>query len=273
MRQIETTMGPLPLVGQGTWTMGSNPANRKNEVAALQLGIDLGMTLLDTAEMYAEGGAEEVTAEAIRGRRDSVFVVSKVLPQNASREGTIQAAERSLARLEIECMDLYLLHWEGSHPLEGTLAAMEELVKSGKTRFYGLSNFDTDAMKKAAALPEANWQSNQVLYNLSRRGPEASLIPYCRETDVMVMSYSPVEQARLNIAEGLKQVGEKHNVTPYTVAVAWTVQRPGVMTIPKATQLDHVRANASAGDLVLDEEDMKLLDQEYPRQSNGLEFL
>ena len=246
--------------------MGERKEAKKAEIKALQQGMDLGMTLIDTAEMYASGGAEEVVAEAIKGRRDQAFVVTKVLPQNADRQGTITAAESSLRRLGIDCVDLYLLHWRGAHPLSDTVTAFEDLRSQGKIRAWGVSNFDVADLAETASI-EAGGQnrSNQILYNLSRRNPEHQVLPWCRDHNVMVMAYSPVEQGSLKESRGLRQVAEKHHVSAYAVAVAWSARLPGVISIPKAVNPKHVLENARAGDLILDEDDLALLDGDFPR--------
>ncbi len=255
----------LPALGQGTWMMGESRARRAREVAALRLGLDLGMTLIDTAEMYADGGAERVVAEAIAGRRDEVFLVSKVLPQNASRLGTPRAAEASLRRLGTDRLDLYLLHWAGPHPLGDTLEAFERLREKGKIRFYGVSNFDLHELEAAERLPGgAGVQANQVLYNLGRRGIERGVLPCCRKREVAVMAYSPFEQARLGERPALRRVARRHGVAPYQVALAWTLRLPELVSIPKASDPEHVRQNAAAGGLALSDEDLALLDGDFP---------
>ena len=255
----------LPALGLGTWRMGERRGNRKREVAALHLGLDLGMTLLDTAEMYASGGAEKVVGEAIRGRRDEVYLVSKVLPSNASRKGTIKAAERSLKRLGTERLELYLLHWEGSYPLEETLAAFAQLVQEQKIVAYGVSNFDRDAMREAEALaPGGKIVCNQVVYNLSQRGIEQELLPWCAAREVAVMAYSPLDQAALIDDGPLAAVARRLDTTPATVAVAWTLRRPGIVSIPKAAEPEHLRANRAALDLALGADDLAELDRAYP---------
>lgn len=265
MRQTTLRDGRrVPLLGQGTWTMGTDRARRAAEVHALQLGIELGMTLIDTAEMYADGGAEEVAGEAIRGRRGQVFVVTKVLPQNASRRGTIQAAERSLRRLGIDCIDLYLLHWKSPHPLPETLAAFAELQQAGKIRSYGLSNFDTAELEAARALPHGSGIAcNQVYYNLLHRGIEWSLLPLCRDAGIVVMAYTPLEQGRLTDPT-LERIGRRHGATPAQVAMAWTIREQGVVAIPKSADPAHVRANAAAAALVLPAGDLAELDAAFP---------
>ena len=262
----------IPILGQGTWNMGEDPSARAAEVAALRLGLDLGMTLIDTAEMYGEGGAEEVVGEAIAGRRDEVFLVSKVYPHNASRAGVRAACERSLRRLRTECLDLYLLHWRGNVPLAETLEAFERLREEGKIRDYGVSNFDTDDMDEAAALPPGRHvAADQVLYNLIQRGIEWDLLPWCRARGIPVMAYSPLEstpdeQGPLLARAQLAEVARRHGVTPAQVALAWLLRQDGVVTIPKAVQPAHVRANRAALDLAprLTPDDMALLDAGFP---------
>ncbi len=258
----------IPVLGQGTWRMGEDPAKRTAEVAALREGIDLGMTLIDTAEMYAEGGAEEVVGEACEGRRDEVFLVTKVLPANASRQGTIRACRRSLKRLRTGRIDLYLLHWAGPHPLEETFEAFALLQERGEIGAYGVSNFDPRAMREALDLAEsmslAPPAANQILYNLRRRGPERSLLPLCRERGVTVMAYSPFDQGGLPTEGPLREIASKHRTSPETCALAWILGREGVVTIPKSSNPAHVRANAEALDLRLDEEDLALLDRAFP---------
>ena len=265
-------MMTLPILGQGTWNMGEDPSARPAEVAALRLGLDLGMTLIDTAEMYGEGGAEEVVGEAIAGRRDDVYLVSKVYPHNASRAGVRAACERSLRRLGTDCLDLYLLHWRGSVPLAETLEAFERLSDDGKIRAWGVSNFDVDDMVEAAALPAGSGiAANQVLYNLARRGIEWDLLPWCRERGIPVMAYSPlestpVEQRPLLARPQLAEVARRHGVTPAQVALAWLLRQDGVVTIPKAVQPAHLRANRAALDLApqLTPDDLALLDAGFP---------
>jgi len=261
-----------PKLGQGTWNMGEDPSARAAEVAALRFGMDLGMTLIDTAEMYGEGGAEEVVGEAISGRRDDVYLVSKVYPHNVSRAGVRAACERSLRRLGTDWLDLYLLHWRGGAPLAETLEAFERLRDEGKIRAYGVSNFDTDDMVEAAALPGGpGIAANQVLYNLAKRGIEWDLLPWCRERGIPVMAYSPLEstageQRSLLAHPQLGDVARRHGVTPAQVALAWLLRQDGVVTIPKAVQPAHVRANRAALDLAprLSPDDLALLDAGFP---------
>lgn len=273
MKQLTLPSGStIPVLGQGTWYMGEDPGARADEVAALRLGLDLGMTLVDTAEMYGEGGAEEVVGEAIAGRRDGVFLVSKVYPHNADRAGVRAACERSLRRLKTDRLDLYLLHWRGGVPLAETLDAFARLRDEGKILDFGVSNFDLDDMQEAVALPHGdNIVANQVLYNLARRGIEWDLLPWCRQQGIPVMAYSPLEsnaadQAPLLGRPQLHTVAARHGVTPAQVAVAWLLRQDGVVTIPKAVQPAHVRANHAALDLAprLTDADMAMLDAGFP---------
>ncbi|WP_323795586.1 aldo/keto reductase [Nisaea sp.] len=265
----------VPALGLGTWYMGESADAHEQEVRALQTGMDLGMTLIDTAEMYAEGGAEEVVGDAIQGRRDQVFIVSKVLPYNASRKGTIAACEASLRRLGTDHIDLYLLHWPGSHPLAETIEAFEALQAAGKIGGYGVSNFDVAEMAawEKATGPGA-CQTDQVLYNLSRRGIEWDLVPWARERAIPLMAYSPLEQGRLR-DKGLDSVADKHGVTAMQIALAWVLRNPSIIAIPKASNPLHVQANNAALELVLDEDDLALLDRSFPapRQKQALEIL
>ena len=263
---IRTRTGAvMPNLGLGTWRMGENQAAHREEVAALELGLDLGMDLIDTAEMYADGGAEAVVADAIAGHRDGVFLVSKVLPHNASYAGTLDACERSLTRLRVERIDLYLLHWPGEHPLEETLRAFTKLAEQGKIAHYGLSNFDLDELGRAEGLSGGpRLCANQVLYNLERRGIERNLIPWCASRNVAIMAYSPLEQGRLRPHDVLRRVAVRHDASPAQVALAWTLRHDNVVAIPKATRLEHVRDNAKAADIVFTEEDLDDIDRAFP---------
>jgi diketogulonate reductase-like aldo/keto reductase len=255
----------MPALGLGTWRMGEDRSRRRDEVAALRLGLDLGMTLIDTAEMYADGGAEEVVAEAIRGRRDDVFLVSKVLPYNASFEGTLRAAESSLRRLATDRIDLYLLHWPGNDPLDATYDAFVRLRDEAKIRYFGVSNFDVVAMETSERVPNGvEVAVNQVLYNLKRRGIEGRLLQWCRDREVTVMAYSPLEQGELGSTEALDAVARRHGVPPARIALAWTLRHEGVVSIPKATRQEHVRENLGALDVSLTDEDLAVLDAAYP---------
>ena len=258
----------VPVLGQGTCPMGEDARRRKDEILALRLGIDLGMTLIDTAEMYGDGGAEEVVGEAIKGRRGEVFIVSKVLPSNASKRGTIAACERSLRRLGTDAIDLYLLHWRGSVPLEETLEAFSVLVETGKIRGWGVSNLDITEMTELVGLPGGDAvQTNQVLYNLTRRGIEWDLMPWCRERGIPIIAYSPVEQGRLLRRRELQVVAARYNATPAQVALAWVLRTDGVIAIPKATDPAHVRENRAALELKLTPDDLAALDKAFPPPS------
>lgn len=255
----------VPRLGQGTWQMAETPALRKAEIAALRLGIELGMTLIDTAEMYASGGAEELTGEAIAGRRDDLFLVSKVLPSNSSRKGTLTACERSLKRLRTDRIDLYLLHWRGSPPLSETLDAFEELQQAGKIRHWGVSNLDLNDMQELARDPRGKaCATNQVLYNLTRRGIEFDLLPWQRKQQQPIMAYSPIEQGRLAGHKGLKEIAGRLNAMPAQVALAWLLRQDNVISIPKATAEQHVRDNHAALGLKLSTEDLAALDRLFP---------
>ncbi len=255
----------VPAFGLGTWHMGEDRRRAADETAAVRLGIELGLTLIDTAEMYGNGHAEEIVAEASKGLRDRLFIVSKVLPYNASQRGVIEACERSLKRLNTDRIDLYLLHWRGSVPLADTLAGFERLRRDGKIRHHGVSNFNTEDMREWVALSGGETvAANQILYNLSRRGPEFELIPWCRERDVAIMAYSPLEQGRMLNNRGLREVASRHGATPAQVALAWLLRQEGMIVIPKATKLDHARENRAAADLRLDDEDLAALDRAFP---------
>jgi len=271
MRQLTLPSGrAVPVLGQGTWNMGEEPSARGREIAALQLGLDLGMTLVDTAEMYGEGGAEEVVGAAIAGRRDAVYLVSKVYPHNASTGGVVAACERSLRRLKVDCLDLYLLHWRGRVPLAETLEGFERLKDAGKIRDWGVSNFDTDDMGELAALAGGERvATDQVLYNLVKRGIEWELLPWCRARGIPMMAYSPLEsapdaQAAMLGRPGIRAVAARHGVTPAQVALAWLLHQEGVIVIPKAVRPEHVRANRAALDLVLTADDLAQLDAGFP---------
>lgn len=255
----------VPTLGLGTWRMGEDKGRFTEEVAALRLGLDLGVSLIDTAEMYGSGGSERVVGEAVAGRRDEVFIVSKVLPSNASRRGTIAACERSLKNLGTDRIDLYLLHWMGSVPLSETVEAFEQLKRDGKIRHWGVSNLDADEMADLAGLPSGqNCQTDQVLYNLSRRGPEFDLLPWCRQRSMPVMAYSPVEQGRLARNARLDAVAARHNASAAQIALAWVLAQPGVIATPKAVQPEHMRQNVAALDIALSADDLADLDRAFP---------
>lgn len=255
----------LPALGQGTWGMGERGSDRAAEAAALRHGLDLGLGLIDTAEMYGAGGAEEVVGAAVHGRRDEAFLVSKVFPHNASRRGTVEACERSLRRLGTDHIDCYLLHWRGSTPVAETLAAFEQLRDSGKIRWYGVSNFAPDDMDDLwSHAAGRNCVTDQVLYNLTRRGIELDLLPWCREARLPVMAYSPIEQGRLLGDAVVRRVAERHAAGPGQVALAWVLHAEGVCAIPKASTREHVEANLAALDLQLTAEDLRELDERFP---------
>jgi diketogulonate reductase-like aldo/keto reductase len=254
----------VPALGQGTWGMGEQKKRRAHEIAALKLGLDLGMTLIDTAEMYGDGGAEEVVGEAVAGRRDEVFLVSKVLPHHATRRGTVAACHASLKRLRAEQLDLYLLHWREGVPLEETLEAFATLNRSGDIRYWGVSNFDTSDVKELVALRGGGAvATNQVLYNLSRRGIEFDLLPWCRERQIPIMAYSPIDQGRLLGRPVAARIAKRHHATAAQVALAWVLRHEDVVAIPKGTHLDHVRQNRAALDIHLTPEDLDELDRAF----------
>lgn len=245
--------------------MAEDARRRKEEVAALRLGIDLGATLIDTAEMYADGGAEALVGEAIVGRRDELFLVSKVLPENATKSGTVTACEHSLRRLGTDRLDLYLLHWRGNVPLEQTLDAFAALVDAGKIRYWGVSNFDVvDMIELWGIAGGADVATDQVLYNLTRRGIEYDLMPWCRKRDIPIMAYSPIEQGRLLGHRALKCVAARHDARPAQVALAWLLRQDGVVAIPKAASVAHVRENLGALALRLTKQDLAALDRAFP---------
>ncbi|MBA2581535.1 MAG: aldo/keto reductase [Thermoleophilaceae bacterium] len=258
----------IPVLGQGTWGMAEGARPRADEVATLRAGIELGMTLIDTAEMYAAGAAEELTGEAIAGSRDEVFLVGKVLPSNATRDGTIAACERSLRRLATDRLDLYLLHWRGGTPLAETLDAFAALAGDGKIRHWGVSNLDSSDLEELVRLPGGGAvATDQVLFNLTRRGIEHDLLPWCRERGVAVMAYSPIEQGRMLGDPGLEGVASRHEATPAQVALAWLLRQQGVCAIPKASTVEHVRENRAALELRLTAEDLAELDAAFPPPS------
>ena len=258
----------IPTLGQGTWKMAERPADRRQEIAALRHGIDLGLTLIDTAEMYAEGEAETLVGEVIAGQRDRVFLVSKAYPQNASKKRLPASCEASLNRLGTDRLDLYLLHWRGSIPLAETVEAMERLVERGKIRQWGVSNFDIDDMNDLLAAGGANCATNQILYNLSRRGPEFKLMPWLAEHAIPVMAYSPVEQGRLLCNAGLRSMADALGATPAQVALAWALSRGSVLAIPKAGTVSHVEENQRATELSLTPQDHARLDQLFPKPTH-----
>ena len=263
MRTVKLPGGEaVPALGQGTWMIGEHPATRQAEIAALRAGLDLGLSLIDTAEMYGDGAAESLVAEALAGRRDEAFIVSKVYPHNASARGAVAACERSLRRLDTDRIDLYLLHWRGSVPLSETVSAFERLQRDGKIRHWGVSNLDLTDMRELWSVPGGPAvATNQLLYNLSRRGIEWDLLPWLRERGVPVMAYSPIEQARLLDEPGLQAFAARHGVAPAQAALAWLLRHDDVITIPKASSPERVRENAGALDLRLDATQLAELDR------------
>ena len=275
MRQVTFPDGrSVPGLGQGTWRMGEDPRRVAAETKAILAGLDAGLSLVDTAEMYGDGDTETWLGEALAGRRDEVFLVSKAVPRNASRDRLQRSCEASLKRLRTDRLDLYLLHWPGSVPLEETVAGMEALKAAGKIAAWGVSNFDVDDMEALVAAGGEGCAVNQVLYNVTRRGPEHDLVPWLERHGISLMAYSPVEQGRLPARGALSEVAERHGVTPYQVALAWTM-RGDAISIPKAASLDHVKENRTAADLMLDAEDLVAIDGEFPppKRKRALEMI
>lgn len=260
----------LPAIGQGTWYMGEEAARRGEEVAALQAGLDAGLTLIDTAEMYAEGGAEEVVGEALRGRRDSAFIVSKVYPWHAGEVDAIEACERSLRRLDTDRLDLYLLHWRGNVPLEETIRAMETLQQQGKILRWGVSNFDVDDLQELLSEPGgARCATNQVLYHLASRGIEFDLLPECQQHQMPIMAYCPLAQAgRLRQAlfadSTLVEIAQQKGISVAQLLLAWVIRKEGVMAIPKASSQAHVNENAAALHIRLDDDELARINKAFP---------
>ncbi len=255
----------MPALGMGTWRIGERSAHRAREVAALRRGLDLGMSLIDTAEMYAEGGAEKVVGQAIAGRRGEVFLVSKVYPHNATRRGVVAACERSLKRLQTDWLDLYLLHWRGEVPLRETIAGFEALLASGKIKHWGVSNLDTGEMKELQALPSgAHCTADQVLYHLRCRGIEWDLLPLCRQTGVAVMAYSPFDEGRLLRNRQLAGLARGLDSTPAQVALAWLLRQKNVVAIPKASDAAHVEDNYRALALSIADDVAAEIDRLFP---------
>jgi diketogulonate reductase-like aldo/keto reductase len=256
----------VPALGLGTWHLGEDPAKRREEIAAIRTGLDLGMTLIDTAEMYV--GAEDLIREAVAGRRNECFIVDKLSPTHATRRGTVEACERSLRRLVTDHIDLYLLHWRGSAPLWDTVEAFDELVATGKIRYWGVSNFDVDDMNELFQVPEVDPQADQVLYNLTHRGIEWDLLRWCRTRNIPLMAYSPIEEGVLLDDPALKRVAKRHGATSAQIAIAWVLRHPDVMTIPKAGTPEHVRENRGALDIELSSKDLRDLDDVFEAPSN-----
>ena len=266
----------VPALGMGTWAMGESRALREQEIRSLQRGIELGMGLIDTAEMYGEGAAETLVGKAIAGRREQVFLVSKVYPHHASRQGTIAACERSLARLSTDRIDLYLLHWRGNVPFAETIAAFEQLQCDGKIRHWGVSNLDPADMAELHATPGGDRvATDQVLYNLTRRGIEYDLLPWCAAHDIPLMAYSPIEQARLLDEPRLQKLAAKIGRPAAQLALAWVLSRRNVIAIPKAAQCAHVDENYGALDCQLRDDVLRELDAIFPppRRVRPLEML
>lgn len=260
----------VPALGQGTWRMGERKSSAARETAALTLGLDLGMRVVDTAEMYADGGAEEIVGSAIAGRRDDAFVVSKVYPHNAGRKSAIAACERSLRRLRTDRLDLYLLHWPGRIPIAETVDAFEQLRKDGKVVRWGVSNFDLDTMRELAALPDGrHCATNQVLYHLGSRGIEWGLLPWMRERRMPVMAYCPLGEGALLRSRPLARIAGEAGATPAEVALAWLLRTEDVIAIPASSNVDHVRANRAAADRMLDAGTLARLDEAFPPPSRA----
>ena len=276
MRRVALPGGTqVPALGQGTWRMGENASRRQAETEALRTGVELGMTMVDTAEMYGEGETERFLGEALDGLRDQVFLVSKAYPQNAGRGRLERACEASLRRLRTDRLDLYLLHWRGSVPLAETVEGMEALRSAGKIAAWGVSNLDAADMDELFRAGGEACATDQVLYNLTRRGPEFELLPALQARGVPVTAYSPVEQGRLPRSDALAAVAERHDATPAQVALAWVLRRPNVVAIPKAADVAHVRENRRAADLALRPEDLAEIDAAFapPARKTALEML
>jgi diketogulonate reductase-like aldo/keto reductase len=266
----------IPKLGQGTWEMGERANARKSEIAALREGVELGMTLIDTAEMYGDGESEKLVAEALGDRRDELFIVSKVYPHNGSERGVQVACERSLKRLKTDRIDLYLLHWRGGEDLEGVVAGFEKLKRDGKIRHWGVSNFDTDDLEELFSIDDGDaCATDQILYNVARRGPEFDLLPWLRERRMPAMAYSPVDHARLPKRSPLDDIAARHGVSVFQIALAWVLRQPDVFAIPKSGRIEHVRDNHRALDLQLSADDLAAIDAHFrpPRSKRPLEML
>ncbi|AOK30429.1 MULTISPECIES: aldo/keto reductase [Burkholderia] len=278
---LETTVAlpggeRVPKLGQGTWEMGEQASRRAAEIAALREGVELGMTLIDTAEMYGDGATETLVGEALADRRDELFIVSKVLPQHASRAGVIAACEASLKRLRTDRIDLYLLHWRGAIPLEQTLAGFHALRDAGKIRYWGVSNFDVDDMAELVDIVDGDaCATNQILYNLARRAPEFDLLPWLARHGMPAMAYSPIDHLRFPKHTVLDDIARERGVSPMRVALAWVLAQPNVLAIPKAGTIEHVRDNRAALDLTLDATERARLDAHFrpPQRKRPLEML
>jgi len=263
----------VPVLGQGTWEIGDNPATADAEQVALSRGLDLGLTLIDTAELYGNGKSERLVGEVIKGRRDEVFLVSKVRPENAGEMSMMLACERSLERLGVERLDLYLLHWESRHPMDEIIAGFEELVDEGLILRWGVSNLDIKAMNLMERIDGAeHCQTNQVLYNLGSRGIEFDLLPWAREGNMPLMAYSPLGRGGLLEHPALIEVADRHAATPAQIALAAVLRQDGVIAIPKASTVAHVEANAAALEIELDAEDIAVLDRAFPPPTTAVEL-
>ena len=267
---------PIPKLGQGTWEMGERPNARREEIAALRAGVELGMTLIDTAEMYGDGESEKLIAEALADLRDDVFLVSKVYPHNGSERGVQAACERSLKRLKTDRLDLYLLHWRGGEDLEGVVAGFEKLRRDGKIRHWGVSNFDTADLEELFDLDGGDaCATNQILYNVARRGPEFDLLPWLRKRGMPGMAYSPVDHARLPKNSVLDEIAAGRGMSVVQIALAWVLQQPEVFAIPKASSVAHVKANRAAADIELSADELAKIDSQFkpPKAKRSLEML
>ncbi len=265
MHSIELLGGErVPSLGQGTWNMGEKSEQRSHEISALRAGVDLGMTLIDTAEMYGHGATEELVGEAITGIRDQVFLVSKAYPQNASRDRLPAACEASLRRLRTDRVDLYLLHWRGGVPFAETVGAMQTLQRSGKIRHWGVSNLDTEDMAELIEAGGTACVTDQILYNLTRRGPEHDLLPWLAANGITAMAYSPVEQGRLIGNAKLASIAAEIGLKPSQLALAWVLRRPDIFAIPKAASIAHVEENRAAAEVELGADVLAELDSAFP---------
>jgi diketogulonate reductase-like aldo/keto reductase len=276
MHQVTLPSGErVPQLGQGTWRMGERPAARAEELRTLREGVSLGMSLIDTAEMYGDGGTETLLGEALDGLRDQVFLVSKAYPQNASRQRLPRACEASLKRLGTDRIDLYLLHWRGSVPLAETVEAMQALRAQGKIRHWGVSNLDLEDMQELIEAGGSDCAADQVLYNLARRGAEYDLFPWMAQHGLAAMAYTPLEPGRLLRSEALKAVAADRGVAPLQIALAWVLRHPGVIAIPKASNVEHLRQNRAAADIALTPEELAALDRAFapPGRKQPLEMI
>lgn len=265
MRSVTLPSGAeMPVLGLGTWRMGESASEAAREADALRYGLDLGYRLIDTAEMYGEGGAEEVIAEAMAGRRDEVFLVSKVYPHNASRQGVVEACERSLARLRTDWIDLYLLHWPGSVPIAETIAGFDDLLAAGKIKDFGVSNFDRAAMEDLRRHDGGRTATNQIYYNLAKRNAEWDLMPWARDNKLPIMAYSPLDQARMLGNAALAEVAERRGATPAQIALAWLLIQERMVVIPKSSSRDRVKENLGALEVGLTASDLTTLDRAFP---------